>query len=119
MPVPSILKQTATPGTVGFGIVCAAVWLILLWAPRVHRKVAWLWLVSILAMYLTLSTPSVASVLVGRLPPIPVPILTSEPVGVLVVFDGDNRGGRSMASLNAYATLHPHAVIVLGAPLVV
>jgi len=35
MPIPSFLKQAATPGSTGFFIVCVAVWLALRSSPAV------------------------------------------------------------------------------------
>jgi uncharacterized SAM-binding protein YcdF (DUF218 family) len=110
--LPGLLKQAATPGSVGFAIVCAIVWLALMLLTR--RSIALAWLLAVVGAHLALSLPAVAVQFAARLPPRDAIQMKQDHVDTLIVFDGDNRRGRVRTSVQAYGVLHPRYVIVLG-----
>ena len=114
MPLPALVKQAASPGSVGFAILCAGLWAVLVLLDR-QRIASWVLAVSA-SFYLVLALPSTASLLVRNLPPFGIIQPGGGRTDTLIVFDGDNRVGRSRASMSAYAAMRPGSVIVVGEP---
>jgi uncharacterized SAM-binding protein YcdF (DUF218 family) len=116
MPIPTLLKQAATPGSIGFLLAGLGFSLVLryLW-PR-NRRLAHTWLTIVAGVYLIMSLPWVANALSDGLPQIQSPDSRSlGAIETLVVFDGDNRLGRVRETERVYAAARPKVVQVLGA----
>ena len=114
MPLPALVKQAASPGSIGFAILCISLWALLVLLHR-QRLAAWVLALSV-SFYLVLAMPSTASLIVRSLPPFEIRQPDIGHLDTLVVFDGDNRVGRSRASMNAYETMRPSSVVVIGEP---
>jgi len=108
------VKQALSPGSIGFAILCAGLWAVLVLLNR-QRLASWMLALSA-SFYLVLAMPSTASLLVRSLPPFGVRQPDVGHLDTLIVFDGDNRVGRSRTSMNAYEAMHPGSVVVIGEP---
>lgn len=112
----SLLKAVGPPGSPGFLLVALAAGVIVgyVWPrkPRLGRA----WVVLVLAVYLALSWPPVARLLVESLPhPTPWPAAERpDALQTLIVFDGDNRRGRVRLTEDILATRPPDTVHVIG-----
>jgi uncharacterized SAM-binding protein YcdF (DUF218 family) len=115
MPIPSLLKQALSPGSIGFLLLGLMLWLLLkyLWPrrPRVER----LWLAGLASLYLVMGLPWVANELGDRLsPPQAYPDTALASIQQLIVFDGDNRIGRTREASRVWSLAQPSVVHVLG-----
>jgi uncharacterized SAM-binding protein YcdF (DUF218 family) len=115
MPIPSLLKQALSPGSIGFLLLGLMLWLLLryLWPRR--RRVERLWLVALAALYLVMGLPWVANELGDRLsPPQAFADGSLTSIQQLIVFDGDNRRGRTREASHVWSLAQPSVVHVLG-----
>jgi uncharacterized SAM-binding protein YcdF (DUF218 family) len=116
-----VLKRIGGPGSLGFLLVGIAAGVALACAGRRARRWAWRWLSALVAAYLVLSLPVVASALAAYAPPAWSATHATRPaVDRLVVFDGDNRLGRAREAAAWFrAASPPPEVRVSGSPYIV
>ena len=93
--------------------VVLAVALTAIWPARRRLWRRGLW--TVVALYIALSVPLVASLLVRCLPRVPAPSSSDlKSLNTLVVFDGDNRDGRIVETLNLARVVPVAKIWVLG-----
>ena len=115
MPIPAILKQALAPGSIGFLILSAVIWLALRYPASQRRRVARWWALGVATAYLLMSIPLVAGQIADRLPPVPRAEGSTPAIDTLIVLDGDNRIGRVDTAARIWKTARPEKVYVLGA----
>ena len=113
-----LLKQIGGPGPgfEWFFLFCLLVALLVRWwRPATARGVRW-FLLALGCVYLVLSLPIAANHIADWLPAVPLARLpgSAGPVDALVVMDGDNRRGRTLAAIQVNAAAMPREIWVMG-----
>ena len=109
----SVLKLTGGPGSIQFLLIAILIGLAVLYFAPKRRRMAILWLLTVIGLYLVISMPVVAHAITARLPAVSAPD-TSPPIGALIVLDGDNRRGRVRSAQAVMAAQRLPDVRVLG-----
>jgi DUF218 domain len=110
-----LLKSLGAPGSIPFLVLACLIGVALLFLRPQAKRAARVWLASVFGLYGVLSVPAVASLIAGRLPPVPPqPGLQGTRLDTLIVFDGDNRRGRVSESKRLVDLTHPERVWLLG-----
>lgn len=110
----NLVKAVGGPGSLGFLALVVAIGAMCVAMRRWRRLGRW-WLAVVAILYLALSLPATASVLVRALrAPSPLPDAALRHVDALVVFDGDNRIGRIREALRVCRIAPPRVVWLLG-----
>jgi len=109
-----LLKLIGPPGSLGFLAASIAAALVIGYAWPRKPRLAQIWLSMVLGLYLVLSWPPMAALIVGALPAAPGVGSAVQPLDTLIVFDGDNRRGRAQAADLAVRAGAPEVVHVLG-----
>lgn len=111
-----LLKQIGGPAFEPFLLLCLLVALLVRWwRPATARAVRW-FLLAFGTAYLVLSLPVTANQIAAWLPAVPSATLPASagPVDALVVMDGDNRRGRTLAAIQVNAASMPREIWVMG-----
>jgi len=117
MNVSPLIKAALTPGSIAFLVLCLLIWSGLRFGWPRNRRMARGWLIGVIALYVTLALPIVATTIVGGLPPVVPADLDAWSGGrTVIVLDGDNRRGRVSETLRVYRAASPQSIIVLGEP---
>jgi uncharacterized SAM-binding protein YcdF (DUF218 family) len=109
----SFLKDLGSSVSILWLLGAAALLGLLLLIPRRTRRLARYWLLTITGTYAVLGVPAVANAIAGRLPAATRLHEDADPIGALIVFDGDNRRGRLAVALDTWAARRPGQVWVL------
>lgn len=111
----SIVKAIGGPGSIGFLALSCSVGILLAYAWPKRSAIGRSWLLGTLLLYGVLAFPFVAHSLAESLPPVRSTNLTS--VGTLdelILLSGDNEDGRVAETLDAWRTVKPDLILVLG-----
>jgi uncharacterized SAM-binding protein YcdF (DUF218 family) len=113
----SVVKVVGPPGSIPLLALClVAGWAVLRFRPR-RRRLAQVWIAGVVAVYGVLAVPIVSHAIAARLPEVASPDRrTLGPLDTVVVFDGDNRVGRTTTAAEIFRVSSPAQVIVLGQP---
>jgi hypothetical protein len=95
-----------------WGLGAAALIGLLLLVPRKTRRAARYWLFALATFYVVLGLPVVANAIADRLPALERTGPTGR-LGMLVIFDGDNRRGRLATAIEAIRVHEPRIIWVL------
>jgi hypothetical protein len=109
----SVLKLTGGPGSLVLFAACLLIALIAIYIWPRNRAFGRGWLLSVVAVHVTLSLPCVARAIADRLPRVAAPGAMQH-VDTLIVLDGDNWQGRLRQAERVLSIASPRVVWLLG-----
>ena len=115
----SIAKAIGGPGSIGFLVLSCAVGMLVVFAWPKRAAIGGWWVLGTLLLYGVLAFPFVARAIASGLPPAPSTNLAAVgKLDQLILLGGDNEDSRVAKTLDAWRTLKPDVLVLLGdAPL--